>query len=78
MADDARPIDAEDDELEIEFVDVADLSEEEWDDDLRAAVAEAEADFKAGRLVPHEKVMEWLARVGTPDETPMPREWREV
>ena len=75
MADDARPIETEADDIEFEFVDVADLSEEEWDDELRVAVAEADADAKAGRLVAHEQVMEWLSRVGTPDETPMPREW---
>lgn len=50
------------------------MTEEEWDA-LRDARAEAE--IAAGRGVPHEKVREWARRLGTPNETPMPREWRE-
>lgn len=34
--------------------------------------AEAEADYTAGRVVPHEKVVEWLKSWGTPDELPRP------
>lgn len=73
MADDARSIEA--DGEEIDLVDLADIPEDERDDDLRLAIAEGEADAVAGRLVPHAQVMEWLDRVGTPGETPMPREW---
>ncbi len=50
------------------------MSEEEWEA-LRDA--QADADFAAGRVVPHEKVREWLARWGTPAETPLPPEWLE-
>ncbi len=74
----ARPQSApvqDDADFEITRVNIADVAEEEWDDDLRQAVAEAEEDAKAGRLVPHALVSEWLSRVGTPDETPMPAEW---
>jgi predicted transcriptional regulator len=39
--------------------------------------ARAEAQIKAGRGVPHEKVVEWLKTWGTPDFKPMPREWLE-
>jgi predicted transcriptional regulator len=42
-----------------------------------ASLAEAEADILAGRVVPHEKVAEWLKTWGTPDFKPMPREWLE-
>ena len=37
-----------------------------------AADAAAEADFAAGRVVPHERVREWLQSWGTPDELPCP------
>jgi predicted transcriptional regulator len=37
------------------------------------ALAEGEADIKAGRLVPHEKVRQWLLSWGTSDELPCPR-----
>ena len=36
------------------------------------AIAEAEADVAAGRVVPHEDVVEWLKSWGTPDELPCP------
>lgn len=36
------------------------------------AIAEAEADVAAGRVVPHEKVREWLKSWGTADERPAP------
>jgi predicted transcriptional regulator len=39
------------------------------------ADARAEADIAAGRLIEHEKVAAWLAKWGTPDETPAPPEW---
>ena len=38
-------------------------------------IAEAEADFAAGRCVPHEEVSAWLKTWGTPDFKPMPRSW---
>lgn len=40
-----------------------------------AADARALADYAAGRVVPHAEVAAWLAKWGTPDETPMPPEW---
>jgi predicted transcriptional regulator len=36
------------------------------------AIAEAEADVKAGRVVPHEDVVKWLKSWGKPDELPCP------
>jgi predicted transcriptional regulator len=42
-----------------------------------AADARAEADIKAGRVVDHGAVREWLGKWGTPDETPAPPEWLE-
>lgn len=39
------------------------------------ADAEADIDVAAGRLVDHAQVAAWLARWGTPDETPAPTEW---
>jgi predicted transcriptional regulator len=35
--------------------------------------AEAMADYRAGRVVPHAKVVEWLDSWGTPNELPCPR-----
>jgi predicted transcriptional regulator len=40
-----------------------------------AADAEAEADIAAGRVVPHEEVVEWLKTWGTPEEKPPPASW---
>lgn len=37
--------------------------------------AEADADVAAGRVVPHHLVREWLSKVGTPDQEPMPESW---
>lgn len=48
---------------------------EESEEELAAAAAEAEADFAAGRCVPHEEVAAWLKTWGTPDYKPMPRSW---
>lgn len=42
-----------------------------------AADARSESDIKAGRVVDHEAVSEWLGRWGTPQETPAPAEWLE-
>jgi predicted transcriptional regulator len=36
------------------------------------AIAEAEADVAAGRVVPHEDVVKWVRSWGTPDELPCP------
>ncbi|MGO9173585.1 MAG: CopG family transcriptional regulator [Rhodomicrobium sp.] len=36
------------------------------------AIAEAEADVAAGRVVPHEEVVKWLKSWGTPHELPRP------
>ncbi len=40
-----------------------------------ALIAEAEADFAAGRCVSHEEVGAWLKTWGTPDYKPMPKAW---
>lgn len=40
-----------------------------------AADAEAEADFAAGRVIPHEEVAAWLDTWGTPDFKPAPESW---
>ena len=37
------------------------------------AIAEAEADVAAGRVVPHDEVVKWLKSWGTPDELPCPK-----
>ncbi len=37
------------------------------------AIAEAEADVAAGRVVPHEEVVKWLKSWGTPNELPCPK-----
>ena len=36
------------------------------------AIEAAEADFAAGRVVPHSEVAKWLESWGTPDELPCP------
>jgi predicted transcriptional regulator len=38
-----------------------------------SAIAEAEADVEAGRVVSHDKVAEWLHSWGKPNELPSPR-----
>ncbi len=43
----------------------------------RLADERAEADVKAGRVVPHEKVVEWLKTWGKPDRPPPPYSWRK-
>jgi len=40
------------------------------------AIAEAEADVAAGRLVPHGEVAKWLRSWGRPDELPINILWR--
>lgn len=53
---------------------IFDLEDEEAD---ARALAEAEADIAAGRVVPHDQVAEWLDTIGTPRQKPMPSEWLE-
>ena len=60
-----------------------------WDDDEpsifddideeaeRLADERAEADVKAGRVVPHEKVVKWLKSWGTAEKLPPPFSWRK-
>ncbi len=43
----------------------------------RLADDRAEADVKAGRVVPHERVVEWLKSWGKPDRLPTPYSWRK-
>jgi hypothetical protein len=38
----------------------------------KRALAEAEADIAAGRVVPHNEVVAWLESWGKPDELPYP------
>jgi predicted transcriptional regulator len=40
-----------------------------------AADAEGLADIEAGRVVPHEEVVEWLKTSGTPEEKPPAEKW---
>jgi predicted transcriptional regulator len=42
------------------------------EDAEKRAIAEAEADVAAGRVMPHEEVVQWLRSWGTPDELPCP------
>lgn len=44
-----------------------------FDEDAEAqAIAEAEADVAAGRVIPHDEVVKWLRSWGTRDELPCP------
>lgn len=46
---------------------------EEIDEEADARlIAEAEADFAAGRVISHEAMMRWIRSWGTPDELPPP------
>jgi predicted transcriptional regulator len=40
-----------------------------------SAMIEAEADMKAGRVVPHADVAKWLKTWGTAEEAPAPAQW---
>lgn len=40
-----------------------------------ALIAEAEADFAAGRSIPHEEVAAWLDTWGKGDRVPAPKSW---
>jgi predicted transcriptional regulator len=56
---------------EAEFKSVFDL---EPDADHEARLdAEAEADYAAGRVVPHELVVEWLTKLAKGERVPPPR-----
>lgn len=57
------------DDLERSIFSVSDPAAEE------RSLLEGEADIAAGRVVPHEKVSEWLLTWGTPEEGPPPAEW---
>lgn len=49
---------------------------EEADAEADAAlIAEAEADFAAGRCVPHEEVAAWLDTWGKRERVPPPKSW---
>ncbi len=51
---------------------------DEIDDETeRLADERADADIKAGRVVPHERVVEWLKSWGKPDKLPTPYSWRK-
>jgi predicted transcriptional regulator len=54
--------------------DIFDQLEDEAD---LAAEAEADADIAAGRVVPHERVKDWLKSLGTPNQLPTPYSWRK-
>ncbi|MEI9965495.1 MAG: antitoxin [Caulobacteraceae bacterium] len=43
----------------------------------RRADERAEADVAAGRVVPNERVIEWLRSWGTPKRLPTPYSWRK-
>ncbi len=55
--------------LEVSIFDEPDIEAEERDAD------EADADVKAGRVIPHEEVVKWLRTWGTPDAGPPPKSW---
>lgn len=54
-----------------------DIFDEVDDEAERQAMAEADADIAAGRVVPHERVVEWLKSLGTPNQLPTPYSWRK-
>jgi predicted transcriptional regulator len=53
------------------------LFDELEDEAELAADAAADADLEAGRVVPHERVREWLKSLGTPNQLPTPYSWRK-
>jgi len=56
-----------------ETIDLDELWLFEPDDEIEEqALAEAEADVAAGRVIPWEKVRAWLLSWGKPDELPPP------
>ncbi|ATC34224.1 antitoxin [Caulobacter vibrioides] len=54
-----------------------DIFDEFEDEADRLADAEADADLAAGRVVPHERVVDWLKSLGTPHQLPTPYSWRK-
>jgi predicted transcriptional regulator len=57
-----------------ETIDLDELWLFEPDDEIEEqALAEAEADVAAGRVISHEAVKRWLLSWGTPDELPPPK-----
>lgn len=48
--------------------------EEELAADLKL-IAEAEADYAAGRCIPHEEVMAWVETWGSGKRVPPPKSW---
>ena len=49
---------------------------DELDAELEAAAdAEGLADIEAGRVIPHDEIVAWLATWGTPEERPAPETW---
>ena len=49
---------------------------DELDAELEAAAdAEGLADIEAGRVIPHDEIVAWLATWGTPEERPAPESW---
>jgi predicted transcriptional regulator len=54
-----------------------DIFDEMEDEAELLAEAEADADVAAGRVVPHERVRDWLKSLGTPNQLPTPYSWRK-
>ena len=54
-----------------------DIFDELEDEADLLAEAEADADVAAGRVVPHERVKDWLKSLGTPNQLPTPYSWRK-
>jgi predicted transcriptional regulator len=54
--------------------DIKSIFDIEPDEALEARLdADAEAAYKAGRVVPHERVREWLAKLAKGERVPPPR-----
>lgn len=49
---------------------IFDMEDEEAEE---RALAEAEADVEAGRVISHEAMTRWLLSIGTPNELPPPK-----
>jgi hypothetical protein len=68
----ASPPEIEDIEFEFLDVDSVDWNAPDIDPEFRAGVEAGIADIEAGRMVPIEKVLEWVNSWGTDNELPMP------
>jgi hypothetical protein len=68
----ASPPEIEDIEFEFLDVDSVDWNAPDIDPEFRADVEAGIADIEAGRMVPIEKVLEWVNSWGTDNELPMP------